>query len=53
MNHDEIRGRCIAGSGYLTQIASMADAAEIATDGSLVVLREGALIWDPLIGGKR
>lgn len=49
MNHDDIRGYCIASSGYLTQIASMADASEVITDGPLVRLRENGMIWVPLV----
>lgn len=49
MSGDSILGRCLEECGYLTQIASMADAAEVITDGPLLLLRHaGEAVWVPL-----
>lgn len=41
-------GYVLTESGYLTQIASMADASEVTTDGPLLELRDGHMVWAPL-----
>lgn len=43
-----ILGECLTECGYLTQIATMADAAEVVTDGPLLLLRGDEAIWVPL-----
>jgi hypothetical protein len=49
-----ILGQCLEECGYLTQIASMADAAEVTTDGPLLQLRnDGKATWVPLDAGHR
>jgi hypothetical protein len=42
-------GRCLEDCGYLSQIATMADAIEVITDGPLLLLRpDGEAVWIPL-----
>lgn len=52
-----MRGKLIAQCGYLSQIASMADASEVITDGPLLWLRDdqpgGGLVWVPLDADHR
>ncbi|MEN6544507.1 MAG: hypothetical protein ABFE07_00525 [Armatimonadia bacterium] len=45
---NRLMGQALTECGYLLQIASMSDAAEVTTDGPLVELRDGHLVWVPL-----
>ncbi|OMB96754.1 hypothetical protein A5733_11405 [Mycobacterium sp. NS-7484] len=44
-----VLGQCLIECGYLSQIATMADAREVITDGPLLLLKpDGQAVWVPL-----